>query len=70
MNALQLAIEHMGSQARLADALSVRQSAVANWLSRGVPVKRAVDIERATGGAVTRYELRPDIFGERPGVAA
>jgi DNA-binding transcriptional regulator YdaS (Cro superfamily) len=31
-----------------------------------VPADRCLPIERATGGAVTRYDLRPDIFGDAP----
>jgi DNA-binding transcriptional regulator YdaS (Cro superfamily) len=37
--------------------------AVSHWRRRGVPLVRAIAIERATAGAVTRAELRPDIFG-------
>lgn len=41
--------------------------AVCNWRTRGcIPVQRALDIERATNGVVTREELRPDIFGPNP----
>ncbi len=37
--------------------------AVSHWRRRGVPLARAIAIERATAGVVTRAELRPDIFG-------
>ena len=36
--------------------------AVLHWRKRGVPIERCGDIERVTGGAVKRHELRPDIF--------
>lgn len=36
------------------------------WRGRRVPAERCLAIEQATGGAVTRYELRPDIFGQAP----
>jgi len=36
------------------------------WKRRGVPAVRVLAVEEATGGAVTRHELRPDIYGERP----
>jgi len=29
---------------------------------RPLPAKRVIAIERATGGKVTRYELRPDLY--------
>jgi DNA-binding transcriptional regulator YdaS (Cro superfamily) len=64
MNALDRAIEIVGGVGKLAAALSTRQSTVSNWRSRGhVPAERCLDIERATAGAVTRYDLRPDVFG-------
>lgn len=51
--------------------LGVRQSVVSNWRARGrVPVERCIPIETATHGVVTRYELRPDVFGEAPKKAA
>lgn len=69
--ALRKAIDALGSQAELARKLDVSDMAVSQWKKRGVPPERCRDIEAATGGAVTRYELRPDIFGPAPkGVAA
>lgn len=41
--------------------------AVQKWLTkRSVPADRCVAIEQVTGGEVTRYQLRPDVFGEAP----
>lgn len=51
----------------LAQACGVKPQAVSQWFSRGiVPVGRCLAIEDATRGSVTRYELRPDIFGDKP----
>jgi DNA-binding transcriptional regulator YdaS (Cro superfamily) len=36
------------------------------WRGRKASVELAKKIEAATDGAVTRYDLRPDIFGEAP----
>jgi DNA-binding transcriptional regulator YdaS (Cro superfamily) len=36
------------------------------WRSRKASFDLAKKIEAATDGAVTRYELRPDVFGEPP----
>lgn len=67
MNALDRAIEIVGGVSALADALGVRQSAVSNWKARGqVPAERCIAIENATEGAVSRYWLRPDVFGGAP----
>lgn len=70
--ALRKAVEKAGGQQALADLLStptkkVRQSRVSNWLNRdqlGASPEFCVAIEEATG--VTRYELRPDVFGSAP----
>lgn len=68
MNPIELAIESAGSVGKLADLLTVRQSVVSNWKARGqVPAERVLDVERLTG--VSRYVLRPDVFGQAPEAA-
>ncbi len=62
MNPLERAIQKFGSAAALARAVSVTPMAISNWRRRGLSVDGAIAIERATDGAVTREELRPDIF--------
>jgi DNA-binding transcriptional regulator YdaS (Cro superfamily) len=64
--ALNRAIEVLGGQSALARACGVKQGHVWHWLnkSRKVPGDYVLTIEAATNGAVTRYELRPDIFGK------
>lgn len=69
MSKLQDAVNLFGSQARLAEELEVTPMAVGQWFKRGVPAKRAVQIERATKGKVTKHDLRPDLFGENKNVA-
>lgn len=51
-----------GRQVALAAYVKVRPSVVAAWVSmrRPIPIERCVAIERATAGAVTRQDLRPD----------
>lgn len=61
-NALQKAIDCLGNQRKLAAALGVKPQAVTNWKQSGVPVKQALKIQRATGGAVQCHELCPDDF--------
>lgn len=55
-----------GGQTKLAEALGITVGAVNHWVSgRGVvPAERCPAIERAVLGAVTRAELRPDVFEE------
>lgn len=70
MNAIDQAIKLCGGPTGLAEKLGVWQTAVSNWRSRGqVPAQRCLAIEEATAGAVTRYQLRPDVFGEAPASA-
>lgn len=51
-----------GAAKALAAAIGAASSDVSDWAHghRPVPVHRCVPIERATEGAVTRRELRPD----------
>jgi len=60
--ALLRAISYYGSQASLARAIGVSAMSVSLWLKNGLPVSRAIEIESATGGEITREELLPEIF--------
>lgn len=61
MKAIEEAIHIVGSQSDLAEECGVVQSAVSGWVRRGaVPAEYCAVIERATQGAVTRKDLRPD----------
>ena len=58
--ALQEAIREAGGVAALARALDIKTQSISGWTR--CPADRAIDVEVATGGKVTRYELRPDVF--------
>ena len=62
MNYVKKACAIAGSQALLARLLGVTPAVVYQWVSglRPVPVRYCAAIERATAGAVTRQDLRPD----------
>lgn len=61
MKAVRLA----GSQTALAELFGVSPQAVQKWVAQGfAPGDRCREIESMLEGAVTRYELNPDIFGE------
>ena len=51
-----------GRKSMLATAMKVPSQLVSQWAngSRPIPITRCVAIERATNGAVTRRDLRPD----------
>ena len=65
-NPIQKAYEYVGGGTALANKLGVSPSMVTNWAKnrRPVPIKRCVQIELLTGGAVTRKDLRPDDWHE------
>ena len=53
----------VGTQAALAQELSITPAAVTNWLFRNtkVPAEYCPTIERVTGGRVRCEQLRPDV---------
>lgn len=69
MNAtpLEIAIRLAGGVPAVAKALDISQPAIHRWRARGKPpANRVIYLERATNGKVTRYDLRPDVFGPEP----
>ncbi len=67
INPLNRAIAHFGGRVAFAGALGVTPQAVFLWVKNGrVSVERALAIEAATDGKVTRHDLRPDIFSPPP----
>jgi len=74
---LRLAVTIFGKQSKLAERInpylsngvrSVEQASVSKWINRDkrTPAQYCIAIEEATKGFVTRYQLRPDVFGEAP----
>ncbi|MDE2255946.1 MAG: helix-turn-helix domain-containing protein [Betaproteobacteria bacterium] len=65
-NPIQRAVEIAGGNAALARLLNTKPSLVSQWVTGRRPVAAhwGRKIEDATDGAVTRCELRPDVFGE------
>lgn len=68
MTPLENAIALCGSQSELARRIGgkVRTGHIHYWLRHNVPAEHCGAIETATGGQVTRYRLRPDVFGAAP----
>jgi DNA-binding transcriptional regulator YdaS (Cro superfamily) len=57
--------QERGRAADLARAIGVSQPIMARWVSgEEIPENRCRQIERATGGAVTCEEMRPDLVAE------
>jgi 4-hydroxybenzoyl-CoA reductase subunit gamma len=74
--AFEKAIDIAGGQSAMASALDVKQGHVWYWLKKmdQCPPDRVLDVERVTAGAVSRHELRPDIYpppaAQGPGTVA
>lgn len=66
MNPIQKSISIVGSASALARSIGVTPQAVCFWRDglRGIPAERCAAIERATGGQVTRKDLRPNDWQE------
>jgi len=62
--AVDEAVRRVGSKGRLAKRLGISRQAVDQW--EKVPAERVLALESISG--VSRYQLRPDIYG--PGPAA
>lgn len=64
--AIQAAAAEFETVAAFARALGLKSPTVHQWLdgSRAVPAGQCLKIEQVTGGKVSRYDLRPDVFGE------
>lgn len=58
--ALQKAAELIGGQAAVGRLFGISRAAVNQWSQ--CPPERVIALERATSGAVTRQQLRPDIY--------
>ena len=55
------AIDSLGGVTSVARLCGVKPPSVWEWKQRGsIPIEHCAAIERATGGAVTRKDLRPD----------
>jgi DNA-binding transcriptional regulator YdaS (Cro superfamily) len=55
-------VDAAGGTTRLAEILGIRPQAVSQW--KVIPVKHVLAIEKALRSKITRYQMRPDIYGE------
>ena len=66
-NGITKAIRLTGDQTALGVMAGVTPQAVQKWFAQGwVPSKRCLKLEELLKGAVTRYELNPQVFGDPP----
>ncbi len=65
LDALKKAIDIAGTQEELAKRIKYDQSSISLWkTAKRVPAEAAPLIEKAVAGAVTRAQLRPDLFSQ------
>ncbi|MFP4137452.1 MAG: Cro/CI family transcriptional regulator [Halomonas sp.] len=61
-----LILDHLGGprrlQASVAAAFGVSEQSVSRWRRQGMTAQRALQVEQLTQGAVTRRDIRPDLF--------
>ena len=50
-------IDYYGGVSKLATVLGVSQPAVSQWVAKGVPAARAIQIEALSGGRFKAYEI-------------
>jgi len=62
-DAMKEAIAIVGGPKKLGAKLGVSQSAVSQWTR--VPHQHVLTVEKLCRRKVTRYRMRPDIFGKR-----
>ena len=64
---LDRAIEAAGGVMQLATAIGELPQTVSMWRKRSrVPAEKCIAVETACNAAVTRYQLRADVFGDPP----
>ncbi len=60
---IERAVRHHGSQAKLAAKMGCSQQQIAYLLkASNITAEMAIAVDTATDGAVSRHQLRPDIF--------
>jgi len=65
--AIELAVFAAGGQSALAKKLGLNHQVVQSWVSKNrVPADRVLAVEAAVNDYVSRYELRPDVYGPFP----
>jgi DNA-binding transcriptional regulator YdaS (Cro superfamily) len=64
---VEAAVRPFVTKTALAKALNIHRSAISQWKFVPIwPTNRVFEIEKASGGRVSRYEMRPDVFGPAP----
>lgn len=60
MRPAQKLVEHYKTRGRTADALGVTRETIRLWLNHGIPLERALYVEKKSRGVVTAQEVLDD----------
>ena len=63
MTEINKVIELFKNQSELAGKMGVTKAAISNWKKRGVPLNRALEIEKLTSGQIKASDLRSEFMG-------
>lgn len=58
MNNVNKVIELFKNQSELAGKMGISKAAISNWKKRGIPLSRALEIEKLTNGQIKASDLR------------
>lgn len=59
--------DSVGGVGWISKMIGANYAAVYQWsVKNKISAERAVEIEEKTNGLLTRYQLRPDLFGDAP----
>lgn len=63
---IKAVVDAAGGMGPFAKHMKIKTSQVHQWTAglRPVPLEKCIEIERLTEGQVTRYHLRPELFGQ------
>lgn len=61
---LKTIIKRAGGVTNISKVCGISKAAVSQW--DVIPPRRCLAIEAASNGSVTRYDMRPDVFGVQP----
>jgi len=68
MKIVEQVINLAGGASVVARACGVSPQAVQQWrTSDRIPAERVLTVEKLVNGQVSRYEIRPDVYGDKPG---
>jgi len=70
LECLQRAIAIVGGQSAMARACGLKQGHIWAWLNKAsrCPAEHVLGVEEATGGEISRHQLRPDLYPHPPPV--